>query len=400
MALIKCPECYNEISDKAVSCVRCGFPLELRESVLAEDIIECNSDESDDLESLIESAKKGDDFSKTELGIRYFEEKDYRNAIYWLTKGTKRGTVSVQRLLGLCYYNILEECRKLELKTDKQDREQAFYYLAISAEQGDSISQLFLGRFLEIGYLSERTREYDYGLGFYYDRTPDYEQALFWYTEAARQGHVEAQYLLGQLYYRGCISFALPLASPSLIKYCSLSHYIHKIESFRMSPDYKQAVYWYTEAAKQNHMEAKYSLGMYYADNFLDNHPSLCHGLGKDYEAAIYWLKKAYDQGHTSAPFWIGKCYEEGLGVSQDYENAFDWYSRAEERGDSWSRLQKKLGDFYYHGNGVYQDQYKAIELYAKAAANGDYEAKEILSVIVTAEDKKPDWEDEGYDYY
>lgn len=28
MALIKCPECNKEISDKAKSCINCGYPLE------------------------------------------------------------------------------------------------------------------------------------------------------------------------------------------------------------------------------------------------------------------------------------------------------------------------------------------------------------------------------------
>ena len=27
MALIKCPECGKEISDKAVACVNCGYPI-------------------------------------------------------------------------------------------------------------------------------------------------------------------------------------------------------------------------------------------------------------------------------------------------------------------------------------------------------------------------------------
>ena len=27
MALIKCPECGKEISDKASACIHCGFPL-------------------------------------------------------------------------------------------------------------------------------------------------------------------------------------------------------------------------------------------------------------------------------------------------------------------------------------------------------------------------------------
>lgn len=28
MALIKCPECGREVSDKAKACIHCGFPLD------------------------------------------------------------------------------------------------------------------------------------------------------------------------------------------------------------------------------------------------------------------------------------------------------------------------------------------------------------------------------------
>lgn len=39
MALIKCPECGKEISNRAVSCIYCGFPLsELDSSVSSQDI--------------------------------------------------------------------------------------------------------------------------------------------------------------------------------------------------------------------------------------------------------------------------------------------------------------------------------------------------------------------------
>jgi len=32
MALINCPECNKEISDKAVSCVGCGYPIEIQKN--------------------------------------------------------------------------------------------------------------------------------------------------------------------------------------------------------------------------------------------------------------------------------------------------------------------------------------------------------------------------------
>lgn len=37
MALIKCPECGKEISDKAPACIHCGFPLDQLETVVEND---------------------------------------------------------------------------------------------------------------------------------------------------------------------------------------------------------------------------------------------------------------------------------------------------------------------------------------------------------------------------
>lgn len=36
MALIKCPECGKDISDKAPACIHCGFPLRLIKSEVEE----------------------------------------------------------------------------------------------------------------------------------------------------------------------------------------------------------------------------------------------------------------------------------------------------------------------------------------------------------------------------
>lgn len=46
MALIKCPECGNEVSDKAVSCPRCGCPIAAQETHGSSPIAESTSTES------------------------------------------------------------------------------------------------------------------------------------------------------------------------------------------------------------------------------------------------------------------------------------------------------------------------------------------------------------------
>ena len=41
MALIKCPECGKEISDKALSCPNCGFPMNEKQTIKVVDGDEC-----------------------------------------------------------------------------------------------------------------------------------------------------------------------------------------------------------------------------------------------------------------------------------------------------------------------------------------------------------------------
>lgn len=60
--------------------------------------------------------------------------------------------------------------------------------LIFKAEQGDAEAQFALGEYY---YRGDK------------DREQDYEQAVYWYRKAAEQGHASAQYNLGCCYYWG-----------------------------------------------------------------------------------------------------------------------------------------------------------------------------------------------------
>jgi TPR repeat protein len=64
----------------------------------------------------------------------------------------------------------------------------------------------------------------------------DYKQAMLWLRKAATQGKADAQYVTGAMYYTGNA----------------------------VLQDHKQAVYWFTKAAEQNHAEAQQVLGLMY----------------------------------------------------------------------------------------------------------------------------------------
>ncbi|MDR2855311.1 MAG: sel1 repeat family protein [Methanomicrobiales archaeon] len=153
--------------------------------------------------------------------------------------------------------------------------------LLAEATEGDAIAQFNLGM------------AYAYPLD-YENVEPDFEKAVEWFTKAADQGHVDAQFYLGQCYRAG-----------------------NGVE-----PDFEKAVEWYTKAADQGHAPAQSILGVCY---------EMGNGVAKDLEKAVEWYTKAADQGYASAQYSLGLCYENGKGVAIDKEKALEWYTKAVE---------------------------------------------------------------------
>ena len=70
----------------------------------------------------------------------------------------------------------------------------------------------------------------------------------------------------------------------------------------------------------------------------------------ENYERAVAPCKKAAGQGNGEAQFILGRIYHNGLGVQQDYKQAFKWYSWAASQGYADADSQTFLGQMYYHG--------------------------------------------------
>ena len=87
---------------------------------------------------------------------------------------------------------------------------------------------------------------------------PDYEQAVYWYKQAARQGHVLAQYNLGHQYLMGV----------------------------GVKENQKTAMEWWLQAAEQDHALAQFNVGRAYY---------LGIGLPEDHQKSRYWFNRAAD---------------------------------------------------------------------------------------------------------
>lgn len=80
----------------------------------------------------------------------------------------------------------------------------------------------------------------------------DFQLAMEWLHKAAEQGHIKAQFALGNIFTEGKIT----------------------------PQDYAEGVKWYRKAAEQGNVGAQYNLGLHYYDG---------KGIPQDYVLAYFW---------------------------------------------------------------------------------------------------------------
>lgn len=139
----------------------------------------------------------------------------------------------------------------------------------------------------------------------------DYSRGLKWFTEAAHNGSVNAQYNLGVLYQQG----------------------------LGVQKDTSKAIEMYRIAASNNHPEALYNLAIAYVE-----------GVGVEYnpQIASVYLEQAASGGVVEAAYNLGLLNDNGLlGESQPDEAVF-WYSIAADKGnvaaqEALEELKRKL---------------------------------------------------------
>jgi localization factor PodJL len=91
-------------------------------------------------------------------------------------------------------------------------------------------------------------------------------------------------------------------------------------------------------------------------------------------------LRQASAAGDPAAQFEVAARYAEGRGVTQDLEQAAEWYRRAAEGG--LAPAQYRLGSIYEKGIGVPKDAAAAMEWYRRAAEAGNAKAMHNLAVL------------------
>ena len=100
-----------------------------------------------------------------------------------------------------------------------------------------------------------------------------------------------------------------------------------------------------------------------------------------DYKAALSNWKPMAEKGVSNAQYNVGLMYHNGLGVTQNYNEAYKWLLESSEQGNLNSiRL---LSTMYALGNGIPKDFLKSY-MWAKIGAdNDDQNSKLMLNGLV-----------------
>jgi TPR repeat protein len=198
---------------------------------------------------------------------------------------------------------------------------EALKWYRTAAENGSSDAQFSLAEM------------YRYGDGV----EKDFETALLWYKRAAEGGNHDAMSALGFIYYRGD----------------------------GVEKDYNEAYHWFKNDGFRGLPYFVYADMFFYVD--------------KDYSSAFMLYRAALQQGVEEAGYKMGEMYFYGLGVEQNYDEAFKFLKyyngEFEERFFDWApaKVHFMLSEMYANGWGVEKDLQEAAKLRTAAEKGEDY---------------------------
>lgn|GEM_PF-1286570 len=209
----------------------------------------------------------------------------------------------------------------------------------------------------------------------FYHSSSDADPAamLYWTQQCALLDDSDAMVFLGQAYQNG---IGVEIDDSEAQKWFTQAAKVGHTDSLlglgnqcRRLKQYGDAVQWYKKAAEQGNVSAQILLGDMYCDGT---------EILANYYNAVYWFRKAA-QFNPVAEFKLACCYDEGLGVSVNEDEAGKRYREAAEQGVASS--QYALAGLYLTGFGGHKPDFEAaVQWLEKAALQGMAEAQQDLA--------------------
>ena len=179
--------------------------------------------------------------------------------LYFSTNRQKEFEESLRMLVSLCKANSAHANNLSEL----------YKKLAVMAEtHGKDVMRSFLPKMKKQADMGNPDAQFAvalwYSIGGVFRKEPDTKTAIKYFSKAAKQGDIQAQYLLGIAYS----------------------------ENRTTAKDMARSVKWSRKVAEQGDAEAQFWLGWHYKTG---------SGVAKDMSEAVKWYRKAAEQGHEGA---------------------------------------------------------------------------------------------------
>lgn len=201
-----------------------------------------------------------------------------------------------------------------ELKKDKNEKSYNWFLTASKNNESSSFYNL---------YLMIQSRQVK-------SISPD--KAIDYLKRSSQLGYAQAQYSLGNKYFRGK----------------------------GVERDLGEALRLFALADQGGSANATHRLG-------------ICYFYGKgvdiDYPSAFNYFKKATEIGYSPSICHLGYCYLKGLGVSADPKKGYSYF--VEALGKGIVNAHAYLGDCYFEGLGVKKSYHSAFSQYLSAYKRG-----------------------------
>lgn len=364
-----------------------------------------------------------------QLGRSYYNglgvDKDEENAFKWHKKAAENNLPASQYALSLMYKNG-EGCEENLVsayywveRAAENDYEDAYYvvgrsylegicvevnykkafhylskgYLALDTNCIESLAEMYLkglnvkkdvytalelyNRALEFG-----DRSIYFKVGKVYEDEGLINQAISIYNQGHEEGNLKCTQRLGIMYYNGegvekDLEKAIEYMEIAAAKKEPHAMYVLAVAYYRLNKFGDKT----SDIAKALLKEA-YELGSPYAADYLAciMLNELKEGKDVNKNELVIYIKFGVENELKESIFKYGYIYEKGIGIEQNYEKAYYYYTLAAET--KYIKAMIKLGDWYKIGIFLNRNIDLAIKWYEKAAKEDDMEAIEKLIEI------------------
>ena len=319
------------------------------------------------MELLFKAASLGYDLSYGAIADVYHKNSDYRNidlAIYYFNKATTVN-IAYKIYLALCYFSGDEY-------GFPKDVALSYKLMKECAISGNAHAQYYM-----ISYLTTN----QFGM-------KNVEESLKWCKLSAEQGNLDAKIALPQFTYLSKLE-GNNLKTKKDFKeleqlndegfdtqVLSISAHIDMIQQLQNAKTLRKL------KEKSWHYESIISENILYKDIYGKCLGEVYYLIGAIYEekaiedegyfkTAFEYYIKANDYLYESAHIKLATFYDEGKGVSQNFNKAIYHYQKSIEFGIDEGFCYYHLGNLFYWGNGVESDYYLANKYYEKSKEFG-----------------------------